>query len=40
MNALRGFGFVAVNGVARYWYVDRDGVKRWVDNDKPVEANA
>lgn len=37
-ESLKGFGmtFSMLNGVARYWYVGDDGVKRWADNDKPV----
>ena len=35
---MRGFGFVIRNGLARYWYVGKDGVKRWADNDQPVEG--
>ena len=25
-------------GRARAWYMRRDGVKRWADNDEPVEG--
>lgn len=35
---LRGFGFVydVTTGTKRFWYIDKDGIKRWNDNDKPV----
>ena len=38
---LKGFGMTLsmLNGVARYWYVGDDGIKRWADNDKPVETD-
>lgn len=37
---LRGFGmtFDTQTGVVRRWYVGSDGVKRWADNDQPVDA--
>lgn len=36
-----GFGIVidTETGRARHWYIDRDGVKRWVVDDEPVEAD-
>lgn len=40
MSGLRGFGFTFENGRARNWYVGADGVKRWADNDQPVETPA
>jgi hypothetical protein len=37
--SLRGFGFMfdLQTGQSRKWYVPSDGIKRWADNDKPVE---
>lgn len=37
---LRGFGFTAdlKSGRTRHWYIDKDGIKRWLDNDKAVET--
>jgi hypothetical protein len=35
---LRGFGFtmsIPAGGV-RGWYVDKEGIQRWADNDEPV----
>ena len=34
-----GFGttYDTRTGVSRAWYLGRDGVMRWADNDKPVE---
>jgi hypothetical protein len=39
MTTMQGFGFTydLRSGVARQWYVGKDGVKRWGDNNKPVE---
>lgn len=36
---LRGFGFLLdiQTGQIRQWYVGADGIKRWADNDQPVE---
>lgn len=36
---LRGFGmsFDCERGTVRNWYVDKFGVRRWADNDAPVE---
>lgn len=40
MSALRGFGFVITNGDApRYWFVGKDGVRRWSDTGYPVEGD-
>lgn len=37
---LRGFGttYDLVTGESRSWYVDKHGVKRYVDNDGPVDG--
>lgn len=37
-DGLRGFGmtFDLVSGGMRRWYIDREGVKRWADNDDAV----
>lgn len=37
--SLRGFGttYDLETGRARNWYVGADGVKRWADNDEPVQ---
>ena len=34
-----GFGtrFDVATGCARAWYMARDGVKRWADNDAPCD---
>lgn len=37
-TALRGFGVVITPGGARNWYCGADGVKRWVNNDKPCDG--
>ena len=39
MPALRGFGitFDIYQGRARNWYQNAGDVKRWADNDQPVE---
>ena len=39
MTALRGFGitFDIYQGRARNWYQNAGDVKRWADNDQPVE---
>lgn len=37
-KVLRGFGFAFSASGTRRWYVGADGVKRWADNDKPVDA--
>ena len=39
MPALRGFGvtFDIFTGRARNWYQSEGDVKRWADNDEPVE---
>lgn len=36
---LRGFGFMydLQTGFSRKWYCPADGIKRWADNDQPVE---
>lgn len=41
MADLRGFGvtFDLETGRSRMWYVGADGVKRWADDDAPVEAH-
>ena len=38
-QALRGFGitFDIYQGRARNWYQNAGDVKRWADNDEPVE---
>lgn len=35
-----GFGFEIdlQTGMTRRWYIDRQGIKRWADNDQPVDA--
>jgi len=35
-STLRGFGFLfdIANATIRSWYIDKDGVKRWADNDE------
>ena len=37
--SLRGFGFTfdVQTGRTRNWYIDPEGVKRWADDDSPVE---
>lgn len=41
MSGFRGFGFtITAGGVARYWYVGKDGIKRWSDTDLPVTSEA
>lgn len=42
MGELRGFGFTfdIERRAARNWYIDREGVKRWADNDKIVSGLA
>ena len=37
---LRGFGFTydMATGTSRTWYYGEDGVKRWADNDQPVDT--
>jgi len=37
---LRGFGLVFGAGGVRNWYVGQDGIRRWADNDKPVDIPA
>lgn len=39
---LIGFGltFDIAQGRARNWYQDANGVKRWADNDEPVEETS
>jgi hypothetical protein len=32
-----GFYFDAERGTGRWWYVGADGIKRWADNDRPVD---
>lgn len=36
---LRGFGtlYDLQTGTSRLWYMGSDGIKRWMDNDQPVE---
>lgn len=36
-----GFGmtFDIKRGVFRQWYLDKSGVKRWVDNSQPVDES-
>jgi hypothetical protein len=38
-GVLRGFGMTLdlETGRMRNWYVDREGVKRWADDDSTVE---
>jgi hypothetical protein len=38
---MQGFGFTydVKLGILRNWYVDKDGIKRWVDNDLPVKPS-
>jgi len=37
-GSLRGFGvrYDCKTGSLRNWYLDKNGVQRWVDNDKEV----
>lgn len=37
---MRGFGmtFDLERGSARQWYAGEDGIRRWADNDKPVDT--
>lgn len=35
---LRGFGMVFGAGGVRNWYVGADGIRRWADNDQPVDT--
>jgi hypothetical protein len=35
---VRGFGWTYQNGYCRWWYIDKEGIKRWSDNDKAVEG--
>ena len=37
MAITKAFGFILDGGIMRRWYQDRNGVRRWADNDKPVE---
>ena len=36
---MRGFGmdFDLKRGTSRAWYAGDDGIKRWADNDQPVD---
>lgn len=38
-STLRGFGVTITPGGARNWYCDADGVKRWVNNDRPCDEH-
>lgn len=40
--SLRGFGvtFDIASGRVRNWYIDREGAKRWADNDELVDEPA
>jgi hypothetical protein len=40
-GVLRGFGMTLdlETGRMRNWYVDREGVQRWVDDDSAVEVS-
>lgn len=35
---LRGFGLVFGAGGVRNWYVGADGIRRWSDNDQPMDT--
>ena len=37
---LRGFGFVfkVGAGTTRNWYAGQDGIRRWSDNDQPMDT--
>lgn len=37
MTGLRGFGLRIEGGTPRNWYAGDDGVRRWADNDQPVD---
>jgi hypothetical protein len=39
MSNLRGFGFTfdTQTGRIRNWYLDDNGVKRWADDNTPVQ---
>ena len=39
MSITGGFGFTFDSGFLRRWYMGRDGIRRWVDNDAPVEPS-
>ncbi len=40
--ALRGFGFTTdlKSGLTRHLYIDKKGIKRWVDNDETVSTKS
>lgn len=42
MAITRGFGMTLdiERGLMRQWVVGRDGVKRWADNNRPVDEQA
>jgi len=33
-----GFGFTVTQNGTRKWYMSKDGVKRWLDNDQPCSG--
>lgn len=35
---LRGLDLVFGAGGVRDWYVDADGIRRWSDNDQPMDT--
>lgn len=37
---MRGFGFEfdLRGGTVRNWYAGQDGIRRWADNDQPVDT--
>lgn len=39
-EGLRGFGSVIESGTVRHWYIDKEGTKRWLDNDQMVEESS
>jgi hypothetical protein len=39
MTGLRGFGMTIEGGTVRKWYAGEDGVRRWADNDQPVDIS-
>ena len=42
MAITSGFGFVLDinNGTIRHWFLGKDGIKHWVDNNEPVNESA
>ena len=36
-KGLRGFGSTFTAGACRSWYIDKEGWKRWADDDSQVQ---